>query len=428
MIDRAEILAVAGELSLSPDVVEKDYVLGWLLACIFAHATLAPAWIFKGDTCLKKCFFETYRFSEDLDFTLREGAELDTATLTTAFSEIASWIYDRVGIDIPVSELRFQTRLNPRSAVCVEGRVYYNGPLRRVSSLPRIKLDLTADEIVVLPPIQRSVAHPYSDCPSSGFSAQCYAYEEIFAEKMRALGERTRPRDLYDVVNLFRHGEFRPAASAVRDVLRRKCDFKGIAVPTVSALTDHLDDLVGEWRNMLGHQLPVLPPFESFWQALPEVFVWLVTGNAPVLPTVPLGAREAVFRPRIGSFRGRGYAGTSSLENIRFAAANRLCVELDYIDEEGRRRVRTIEPYSLRVSDAGNVRLIALRADSGETRSYRLDRIQGAVVTTRTFVPRFEIELTPTGAIYMPPPPLVRPARRPARGTTPPRRRKMPRY
>jgi len=31
------------------------------------------SWAFKGGTCLKKCYFETYRFSEDLDFTLTEG-------------------------------------------------------------------------------------------------------------------------------------------------------------------------------------------------------------------------------------------------------------------------------------------------------------------------------------------------------------------
>jgi predicted nucleotidyltransferase component of viral defense system len=31
-----------------------------------------------------------------------------------------------------------------------------------------------------------------------------------FAEKFRALAERTRPRDLYDVVNLYRNGEARP--------------------------------------------------------------------------------------------------------------------------------------------------------------------------------------------------------------------------
>jgi hypothetical protein len=70
MIDKAEILAVAKQTSLTPHVVEKDYVLGWMLAGIYHREELANNWIFKGGTCLKKCFFETYRFSEDLDFTL----------------------------------------------------------------------------------------------------------------------------------------------------------------------------------------------------------------------------------------------------------------------------------------------------------------------------------------------------------------------
>jgi predicted nucleotidyltransferase component of viral defense system len=58
-------------------VVEKDYVLGWLLAGIGEHPATRDTWVFKGGTCLKKCFFETYRFSEDLDFTLTDPAHLD---------------------------------------------------------------------------------------------------------------------------------------------------------------------------------------------------------------------------------------------------------------------------------------------------------------------------------------------------------------
>jgi Nucleotidyl transferase AbiEii toxin, Type IV TA system len=53
-------------------VVEKDHVLGWLLAGIYSRAEFTENWVFKGGTCLKKCFFETDRFSEDLDVTLRE--------------------------------------------------------------------------------------------------------------------------------------------------------------------------------------------------------------------------------------------------------------------------------------------------------------------------------------------------------------------
>ena len=75
MIDRREILDMAGTLGLLPHVVEKDYVLGWVLAGIYRQTALAERWIFKGGTCLKKCYFETYRFSEDLDFTLTDPSQ-----------------------------------------------------------------------------------------------------------------------------------------------------------------------------------------------------------------------------------------------------------------------------------------------------------------------------------------------------------------
>src|SRR5580698_2774390 len=92
MIDRGEILSVATDLSLTPDVVEKDYVLGWLLAGIAAHPAMATSWVFKGGTCLKKCYFETYRFSEDLDFTLTDPAHLTVEFLQPAFAEVSAWI------------------------------------------------------------------------------------------------------------------------------------------------------------------------------------------------------------------------------------------------------------------------------------------------------------------------------------------------
>jgi hypothetical protein len=74
VISRAEILELAREFQLALDIVEKDYALGWLLAGIANHPELRDSWVFKGGTCLKKCFFETYRFSEDLDFTVRDPA------------------------------------------------------------------------------------------------------------------------------------------------------------------------------------------------------------------------------------------------------------------------------------------------------------------------------------------------------------------
>ena len=82
MIGKREVLAIARKTSLTPHVVEKDYVLGWMLAGIFGHEDLRESWLFKVGTCLKKCFFETYRFPDNLDFKLLEPRHLDADFLT----------------------------------------------------------------------------------------------------------------------------------------------------------------------------------------------------------------------------------------------------------------------------------------------------------------------------------------------------------
>jgi len=404
VIDRRELLAVAANLGLLPNVVEKDYVLGWLLAGIFDHPALAETWVFKGGTCLKKCYFETYRFSEDLDFTLTDESQLNVDFLVGAFRKISTWVYEQTGIELPSDKVHFEVFQNRRDRPAGQGRISYRGPIAPSSGdLPRIKLDLTADEVLVLPPVDRPVSHPYSDAPEGAIKVRCYSYEEVFAEKVRALGERARPRDLYDVINLFRHDEFHPAAPVIHDVLTKKCAFKGISIPTVAALALLREELEGDWRAMLTHQLPSLPPVEAFWGELPALFGWIEEGRPRTIPAAfPLTAGDIVIRPPAGTLSVPGMATSAPLEVVRFAASNRLCVELDYADEQGRRGVRIIEPYSLRRTQGGDIVLHAVRADNQLDRSYRVDRIRGARTTQRTFMPRYMVELTPAGPISAP--------------------------
>ena len=93
MITRREIMDFSREFGLSPNVIEKDYVLGWVLEGISSHSKISGDWVFKGGTCLKKCYFETYRFSEDLDFTLKKNAVFDKDFLTESFKEITDRVY-----------------------------------------------------------------------------------------------------------------------------------------------------------------------------------------------------------------------------------------------------------------------------------------------------------------------------------------------
>ncbi len=81
---------MASALSLRPDAVEKDYILGWILYGI-QNSMTCNRWLFKGGTCLKKCYFETYRFSEELDFTLTDSSHLTPEFLKSSFeSKVAN--------------------------------------------------------------------------------------------------------------------------------------------------------------------------------------------------------------------------------------------------------------------------------------------------------------------------------------------------
>ena len=255
--------------------------------------------------------------------------------------------------------------------------------------VPDISLDLTADERMVHPPVERAVAHPYSDRSEGGITAQTYSLTELLGEKIRALGERARPRDLYDVISLFRRQDLRPEASAVLQVLREKCEFKGIPVPDPTSLLPFREEMESDWEVMLGHQLPAVPPIESFWSAIPDFFTWLHESLAPSLPTgIPIGPDEEIVSASSTS-KDLGM-NAPVLERIRFAAANRLCVDLDY--QGG---VHRVAPYSLRKTRTGDFVLYACEGDAPAYRIYRTDEISAVETASQTYVPRYANELLP---------------------------------
>jgi len=279
MIDKSEIIKAAKSLGLPLSTVEKDYVLGWVLMGIQMHPEVQEKWIFKGGTCLKKCFFDNYRFSEDLDFTILAQDHMEEGILKKIFKEVSEWVYEESGIELPEKHISVDLYKNPHGAFSVEGKLTYFGPLKQKTNFPRIKLDLTAHEKVVLPPEKRAIFHNYSDKPASAPHALSYCYEEIFAEKLRALAERARPRDLYDVIHLYEERHLLSDKGKFMESLSAKCEFKKIPIPTLEYIERHPQKniLSSEWENMLRHQLPELKPFEYFWGQLVHIFEWVHT-------------------------------------------------------------------------------------------------------------------------------------------------------
>ncbi len=412
MIPKAEVLSAANDSGLFPTTVEKDYALGWVLFGIAGHDTLG-SWVFKGGTCLKKCYFDTYRFSEDLDFTVRDGGVYSTAEIEAAIKEVCDWVAGESGIEFPAERLVVEELTNPRGKKTFQARISFVGPLRMpANQIQRIKFDISNDEVLVDSPEERFVFHPYSDTLPDISPISCYTLNEILAEKTRALHERSgRARDVFDVVNIARN--FRDEVDRERtfEILEDKFRYKELPTPSTNLILSSVDSamLATDWDHALGHQLAVLPPMEGFLSDLQGAVEWLFAEEeVPRLrDSIPGGAEEQTVErlrfagaPVLGALGGGlapGMASSSAystvMERIRFAARNRLLARVRYNGVD-----RIVEPYSLRVPGTGNLLLYVFEMERGGRRSenikaFKVAQIAAAEVTSNPFQPRFMIEL-----------------------------------
>lgn len=70
-------------------------------------------------------------------------------------------------------------------------------------------------------------------------------------------------------------------------------------------------------------------------------------------------------------------------------------VTVTYIKADDTTTVRTIEIYDIRVTKAGNVTLLAMDRETGESRTWRLDRIVSYTVHAGTYQVEREQDVTP---------------------------------
>lgn len=108
MIKPGEIQQKAREAGVRDQQIEKDYILSWILKGIAQHEQLSKTIVFKGGTVLKKIYFEDYRFSEDLDFTLINNVclpdrqEISNEQIFIWFRETFEYILDEANIPLEI--------------------------------------------------------------------------------------------------------------------------------------------------------------------------------------------------------------------------------------------------------------------------------------------------------------------------------------
>ena len=181
LIARGLITRVADRDGVTAQVVERDYVLTHVVEAL----ALLPApggLVLKGGTALRLCFYEDYRYSADLDFSL---AGLEESEAIAVVREALAGTVAR--LELPLLELS-----DPPAAI------RYIGPLGRERTL---KLDLATDELVL-----EAQASPlllrYADQTAPPPRITTYTLREVAAEKLRCVIQRILCRDPFDLHHL----------------------------------------------------------------------------------------------------------------------------------------------------------------------------------------------------------------------------------
>lgn len=256
-------LAAGGHQRIREDVLERDYCLAWFLNGL-SQSELRSVLAFKGGTALKRCYFPDYRFSEDLDFTLREPLPFEQ--LRARLEPIFAIVYEQSGIVFTFD------RQDPARANTHTFYLRYNGPLPRGND---VKVDVTISELLYYPLENRPVLRGYeefADLPQNRTVAT-YSLSEIAAEKTVALTDaaRNEPRDLFDLWYMTEQQEIHleEIIPAICEKLRfRQKPCQGLQ-PALAQKEARLRLL---WHNRLAHQMATLPPYEQIFREMRRSF------------------------------------------------------------------------------------------------------------------------------------------------------------
>ena len=268
MISEAEVRRIAAATKVDPMVIDLDYSLGWFLLGMQKTRASLGGLIFKGGTCLRKCYFPDYRFSEDLDFTSTK--HLSPTDIEDWITKSVDWISDHDGPDFRVQPIHFEVVDDEYGSESYQARIYYRGPLRWGGSPRTVKLDVTRAERILLPVNEKQIIHPYSDQGNfNDIALPCYCLEEVVAEKIRAVGGQRRfavSRDLYDIYNLVSFGI---NINEVQQILPEKYVVRGLSLEGINI--KNIEQRRSEFERDWNHRLNYLViskglKFEKAWQ------------------------------------------------------------------------------------------------------------------------------------------------------------------
>jgi predicted nucleotidyltransferase component of viral defense system len=253
MIKPGEIQQKARAVGVRDQQIEKDYILSWILKGIAQHEQLSKVIVFKGGTVLKKIYFEDYRFSEDLDFTLINN-EISNEQIFEWFRETFDYIKEEANIPLEIIDN------NEHEDGGINFYISYIGPLGGQGNNKRVKIDISRSEQLVFEPVMKDVFIDYSDMVEH--QLLCYPLEEVLVEKMRSVMQRMQARDFYDIWYLLE--QHRMDVDLYLSEFETKCKSKELNHTDFSKkLAERLPQYKGRWQSSMSEQIKDLPDFDK---------------------------------------------------------------------------------------------------------------------------------------------------------------------
>ena len=260
-------------LGLPWELLERDYLLSWILAGISQVDVLRDKLAFKGGTALKKCYFGNYRFSEDLDFTavrsVPTGAAMESA-IQEACARAIKLLDPYASVEI-VCEHHVERDLHPGGQEAFDIRAQFPWHRRPQTN---VMVEIAVDERVLKPPLLLSVLHDYGE--PLKVQMPVYVLEEIVAEKLRAILQqmralerrgwvRSRARDYYDLWQILSTLRTRLDLSGFPAFLHEKCAVRHVTFSGPDSFFPEAMLAVVEktWKQWLGPLVPGLPSFKT---------------------------------------------------------------------------------------------------------------------------------------------------------------------
>jgi predicted nucleotidyltransferase component of viral defense system len=253
MINPGEVQNKAREEGVRDQQIEKDYILSWILQGIAQHEQLSIMIVFKGGTILKKVYFEDYRFSEDLDFTLLDN-DITNEQIFDWFSEVFEHIQEEANIPLEIIDN------SEHEDGGINFYINYVGPLGGLGANKRVKVDISRSEQLQFEPVMQNTFLGYSD--QEEHQLLCYPLEEVLVEKLRSIMQRMQARDFYDIWYLLEIHEMDVAFISIE--FRAKCESKEIDPSDFhNKLEQRLPQYKGRWQSSMADQIQDLPEFDQ---------------------------------------------------------------------------------------------------------------------------------------------------------------------